>query len=184
MKRMISAAIAAVILLSLADTAFAGGGEKAKFSFKNEPFEFWQCYATGDFFPGPAETFGEDVCVFYQALNKENVTVEANGDVSWILQQKGTATIYAQDDQEILFEGNFKVEEIARDIGGDAECLWVDGEHAWIGICKHLFTGLDFLEYHWKIQGASVYYFDATIRSPGAWCYSSKQGGAIGPGCK
>jgi hypothetical protein len=115
-------------------------------------------------------------------MNASTVRVKGE-DVAWSLVQVGTATVYALDDDEVLYRGPFQVEEVARDIGGDADCLWIDGQHAWAGNCEVLKTKLDFLEYHWKITGASVYTFDASIRGPGNWCYSSTQGGEVGPGC-
>ena len=163
-------------------TASAESGTQV-FRFSDEPFNLTQCYSTTDFFPGPAETFDENVCVQYLALNSETVRVKKNGDVEWSLVQHGTATVYAVDDNEVLYEGTFQVEEVGRDDGGDASCLASDG-HAWLGKCTGFFTNLDFLQYNWKIAGNSVYSFNATIRGAGNWCYSSKQGGSVGPGCK
>jgi len=155
------------------------------YRFADEPFDFWQCYKTSSYFPGPAATFGEDVCVHYLAMNSETVRIKGS-DVEWSLIQHGTATIYAQDDNTVLYQGPFQVEEKGRDYNGDARCLWVDGRHAWLGICDYagFFANLDFAEYHWKIAGNSIYYFQVTISAPGVWCYSSKQGGSWGPGCR
>ncbi|MDH4135828.1 MAG: hypothetical protein OEW09_03795 [Anaerolineae bacterium] len=177
--------LVALALLAIPSAAIAGGpgGNGTQvYRFSNEPFTLTQCYSTTGFFPGPAATFGEDVCVDYVAKNSETVRVKGD-NVSWALIQIGTATVWAQDDSEILYTGPFQVEEIARDIGGDADCLWVDGQRAWIGNCKNLYSGMDFLNYSWKITGASVYYYNLSISAPGMWCFSSKQGGKFGPGC-
>ena len=184
MKKGLVVLIVCMLFICVVTPVFAGGGGHSKYKFKDEYFEFSQCYSTEEIFPGPAETLGEDVCVGYEALNSEVVHIRENGDLNWVLHQSGTATIFAQDDGEVLYHGKFKVEEIARDLGGDAGCTWGDGQHAWAGLCTSFFSNLDFLEYHWKIQGASVYFFDATIRGAGNWCYSSKQSGEVGPGCK
>ena len=182
-KFLIGSVVSAVIFGSLAISAFAAGNGTQVYRFSDEPFDYWQSYFTAGFFPGPAETFGEDVDVHYEALNSETVRLSKDGDVDWALTQHGTATVYAQDDNEVLYSGPFQVEEVARDDGGDAGCLWVDGQHAWAGNCSAFFTNLDFLQYNWKITGNSVYYFNGSIKGAGNWCYSSKQGGEVGPGC-
>lgn len=181
-KLMLFLAVLTLLAMPSAAIADGPGNGTQVYRFSDEPFDFWQSYSTTDFFPGPAETFGEDVQVHYEAMNSETVRIHGS-DVSWSLIQIGTATVYAADDQEILYSGPFQVEETARDIGGDADCLWIDGQHAWIGICQNLYTGMDFLNYNWKITGASIYYFNLSISAPGMWCFSSKQGGEFGPGC-
>lgn len=167
-------------------TASAGSGTQV-FKFKDEPFTWDETHIFGDQFPGAAEKFGEDVHVHYEALNSETVRVKANGDVEWTLIQHGTATITAVDDGALLYEGPFQVEEIARDIGGDAGCLAADG-HAWLGKCSDsglLYTNLDFAQYNWKITGNSVDSFSITIRGAGNYCYGGiHEDGAYGPGCK
>lgn len=182
MKKLISLLAGGFLLLVFVTAVYAGGNGTQVYRFSDEPFDFWQSYSTTDFFPGPAATFGEDVDVHYVALNSETVRVNKWGDVEWTLTQHGTATVYAADDNEVLYEGPFQVEEVARDDGGDAGCSTGDG-HAWAGNCSGFFTDLDFLRYNWKITGNSVYFFTATINGAGNWCYSSPQGGEVGPGC-
>jgi hypothetical protein len=182
--------LVAIVLLALPSAVTAGGptgNGTLVFRFSNEPFVFDQCYSLAAPFPpfggpGPALTFGQDVCVHYVAMNSETVRVDA-GDVSWSLIQHGIATVQAVNGGTVLYRGPFQVEEVARDIGGDANCLAADG-HAWIGNCTALYTKMDRLSYHWKVTGASIYYFDLSISAPGQWCASSKQGGELGPGCK
>lgn len=182
MRRFLGASVLALSLAFATAGVGIAGGKTIVYRFADEPFNLTQCYGTADFFPGPAATFEQDVCVDYVAQNSE--TVRFNGDdVSWSLIQIGTATVTSTADGSELYSGPFEVEEIAKDYGNDAGCVWTDDQHAWIGLCTEFFTNLDFLNYNWKIAGASVYYFNASISAPGEWCYSSKQGGATGPGC-
>jgi hypothetical protein len=184
MKRM-AFVLGVLAVLALPSAAMAEGWDgngTQVYRFSDELREYEGTYHTSGEFPGPAATFGEDVDVHYESMNSSTVRIKGD-DVKWTLTQHGTATVTALDDGEVLYSGPFQVEEVARDIGGDANCLWEDGQHAWAGNCDALKTKLDFLEYHWKITGASVYTFDASIKGQGNWCYSSTQGGEDGPGC-
>jgi hypothetical protein len=178
--------VIALMFLSISvSDAFA---QTTVYRFDNEPFDYWQCYDVNNpYFPGPAAEFGQNVCVHYLAMNSETVRHKTNKDgskdVGWNLIQQGTALIY-DTAHNLLYDGPFQVEEIAQDDNNDAECVWTDGQHAWIGICKQFFSNLDFLIYQWKITGNKVYFFKATIKEPGMWCYSDTRGSSLGPGCK
>lgn len=185
MKRMSQAGMIFVLVLvalGLSGSVVLADNGTQVYRFSNEPFDFWQCYSQSAWFPGPAATFGQDVCVHYVARNSETVRFHGNA-VAWSLIQHGTATVL-DNHGVVLYSGPFQVEEIAKDYDGDADCVWSDGKHAWIGICQNLYGGMDFLNYNWKITGAAVYYFNLSISAPGQWCFSSKQGGVWGPGCK
>ena len=161
------------------------------YRFAGEPFNYSQYYSTSDYFPGPAATFGQDVNVTYVAQNSETVRYEngavpgctsnCSGNVEWSLIQVGTATVYSLSG-DVLYSGPFTVEEHARDLGNNAGCTTSDG-HAWLGHCTSAYSNLDWLNYNWQIAGASVYFFNLSISSPGMYCFSSKQGGSFGPGC-
>ena len=187
-KLLIGGAAGALMLGALAVSAFAANNGTTVYRFSDEPFNYNQCYTTNGFFPGPAATFGQDVCVNYVAQNAETVRVGENSGISWSLTQHGTATVTAStvvNSGQVLYEGPFQVQEIARDPDGDAtSCLTAD-HHAYIGHCSwtDFSTNLDFLRYNWMITGNSIYSFNATINGAGNWCYSSKQGGVFGPGC-
>jgi hypothetical protein len=158
----------------------AQSGGTQVYRFANEPFVHTQCYHLTDPFPGPATTFGQDVCVTYNARNSATVRIHG-ADVDWSLIQIGTATVVATNGT-VLESGQFRVEEQGRDDGGDAGCRTPDN-HAFLGACTAPYTALDFMKYHWKIQGASVYFYDFRVRGPGQYCTTSKQGGSVGTAC-
>jgi len=182
-KVLMGGAATAIMLGASAVSVLAAGNGAQVYRFANEPFVWDETHELGTQFPGAAEKFGEDVAVHYEAMNAETVRVKVNGDVEWTLTQHGTATITALDDEALLYEGPFQVEEIARDNGGDAGCLANDG-HAWLGNCSALWSNLDFAQYNWKITGNSVDTFNITIKGAGNYCYGGiHEDGAYGPGC-
>lgn len=178
MKTKLLAFVLVVIMLLAFQIAVSADNQTIVYQFSDEPFYWEECYETDGWIPGPAAKYGENVCLEYFAMNDEVVRFKPNGDVSWTLTQHGTAYIYAQDDGELLDTGVFSVQEVARDYGGDANCVGSDGQHAWLGKCTALWSNLDFAEYHWKISG--IYFFDITVRGPGEYCY----GDILGTLCK
>jgi hypothetical protein len=138
------------------------------------------------------------VCVDYIGTSQETVRVKVNNDgttdVGWNRQIKGTAVAYSSGGSEvafartmaegitglkvqkpaqaasILFEGNFQVEEVIQDDGGDAGCLREDNS-ADLESC--MWTGnmwnLDYIMYHWKINGNSIYFWKTTMKN-GEFC--------------
>ncbi len=151
------------------------------------PFLYTECYAADDLLhPGPAAHFGEDVCVDYEAVSDELVQFNDNPDgttdVHWALFQHGTATVYVQVDNALLYQGPFRVEEIAQDVGDDADCVWTafkggDDQHTWLGACVDPFNGLDFLKYSLELLGETPFFYEALVSGPGTWCafYSGGQ---------
>ena len=180
-KLLIGGAVGALMLGAVAVSAFAANNGTTVYRFANEPFNYKQCYTTGGFFPGPAATFGQDVCVQYTANNSETVRYQS-GNVEWSLIQIGTATVTSQNTGDVLYQGPFQVQEHARDLGDNAGCTTSD-HHAYLGHCTSAYTNLDWLRYNWSITGNSVYDFTLTISSPGQYCFNSPQGGEFGTDC-
>lgn len=159
----------------------------------DRPHRFKQCYSLSDpYHPGPAAHFGEDVCVEYEAVNCGLAEVKHNDDgtddVDWHIWQAGTAQIYAASDDELLYDGPFSIEEVGRDLGGDADCISSEpsaqgGLRVWTGACANIFDNLDLLLYRWKIEGDQSYLYEATIGHPGTWCSFDREGRKYGPGC-
>lgn len=184
MNKKFFALVLVVVALTISPlTVLASSGTQV-FQFRNEPFVWDECFQVANPFPGPAVKLGEDVCVHYVAMNDSTVRMKANGDVEWTLTQHGTAYIHAQDDGELLDTGVFSVQEIVRDDGGDGNCVGSDGQHAWLGKCDAWWKNVDFAEYHWKINGNSLYYFEITVHGAGNYCYSDKDEDSLGPLCK
>jgi hypothetical protein len=164
----------AVMLLGITFTAVMAGGGTQTWNFNNEPFTWDQDYTLAQGW-GPAFTFGEDVHVHYEALNGDRVKLSADGDLSWVLTQNGTATITALDDDEELHVGNFQVVERGIDLGNDSGCQSSDG-HAWLGNCEGLYSTVEFIEYTWLIDGGSTYYYNLSIDAPGQYCFTIGKG--------
>lgn len=160
---------------------------------EDSPFIYSQCYAADDAsHPGPAAYFGQDVCVTYEALNSGVIQVMNNDDgttdVHWSIFQRGTATIRAQVGDAVLYQGPYRIEEVAQDYGNDADCLWTaakggDDAHAWIGLCADPYDSLELLTYTWELQGDVPFSYQAFVSGPGTWCSIDSQGGQYGPGC-
>jgi hypothetical protein len=82
---------------------------------------------------------------------------------------------------------NFKVEEVGQDDGGDAQCMTSEG-HPWydpsmnprasVDTCLNP-PSLDYLMYHWKINGNSVYFYKINVKD-GSWCQQDTRGIPIG----
>ena len=160
---------------------------------ESAPFNYAVCYAVADTMnPGPAAHYGEDVCVDYVAANGGIVQIVDNADgttdLNWALFQHGTATITAQIDNAILYEGSFQAEEIAQDLGDDAGCLWqsIDGgddQHAWLGNCEAPYGSLDQLTWKLEFHGETPFLYEAFVSGPGNWCAYDSNGQSHGPGC-
>ena len=143
------------------------------------PFRYTECYsATDPMHPGPAAHFGEDVCVDYEATSSEVVQFNPNDlgttDVHWALFQNGTASVHAQVDGVLLYDGPFRMEEIAQDLEDDADCVWTtfkggDDQHTWTGACSEL-GSLDFLTYKLELYGETPFIYEAFVSGPGIWC--------------
>ncbi len=154
----------------------------------DSPFDYTQCYSLGDDFEGPADYFGVNVCVHYEALNTVTTRIRMNKDgtedVGWTLTQNGTATITSNPPNlavDPLYVGPFHVEEVGQDDGNDAGCVGVvtgSGEPvAWLGKCGgNRYTTLDFMRYHWKITGNKVYFYEFRVTDPGQYCFLDDRG--------
>jgi hypothetical protein len=139
------------------------------------------------------------VCVEYIGTSHETVRVKTSKDgttdVGWNRQIHGTAVAYSSGDsamafartmaegitglkaqkpaqaENILFQGNFQVEEVIQDDNNDAACLKGDNS-ADLESC--MWSGgnwwnLDYIMYHWKINGSSIYFWKASMKN-GEYC--------------
>lgn len=129
------------------------------------------------------------MCVDFEAETSEVVQIGANEVgttvVHWALFQHGKATVHSQFDNAILYEGPFWIEEIAEDIGDDADCVWTtfkggDDRHTWTGACTDPFSGLDSLSYTLELNGDASFYYRALVDGPGNWCAFDSTGGQYG----
>lgn len=121
-----------VVLLLIPVVALANGNGTTVTRFADQEFGFFQCVPQDDVFPGVPLRFGVDVCTDYQGTWSQTVTVKAKGDVAWTTSNLGTATFFADNDGPfnetcgtcvLLGVGEYKQDEIGRDLGGDADCL-------------------------------------------------------------
>ena len=176
--------IAVALVLVIAPILISADLGTKIFKFRDDPFVWMDYFYLGDDFSSPAEKYGEDVYINYEALNDSVVRMKSNGDIEWTLTQRGRAFVYAIDDDEFLDEGIFSVQEIVRDNGGDGGCVGDDGQHAWLGNCSNLWDAVDFVDYHWKINGTKTSALDITIHGDGNYCYSDRENVFLGPLCK
>ena len=177
MRKVVLIAIVLILAIAVVPAAADGNGTQVT-KFGPWPWNYFQCVPLGDHFGEIPAYFGEDVCVDYDGLTSETVRVSKNSDVSWTASIHGTATIYADPGGNVLAVGQFKMDEVGRDLDGDANCLqsggWVMAE---ADPCPDSWeTTLDFLEHHWKVEvdGETIFFYNVAIHGAGNWCISSK----------
>jgi hypothetical protein len=196
MKKGLFFLFAALLVVAIPLSALAG---TQVYHFKDVPYSSFICYYASDpYNPGPAAEFG-DCCVQYDGISHETVRVKTNKDGSvdsgWNREISGIAKIYPNSgtfaaaaslktsilgyaaqkpaqDPAMLFQGNFQVEEVVQDDGNDASCLKGDNS-ADLESCFLSQTGnfwnLDYIMYHWKINGNSIYFRKTTMKN-GEFC--------------
>jgi hypothetical protein len=204
MKKGLFFLFAALLVVGLPLSALAG---TEVYHFKDVPYSNFLCYyASDELNPGPAAVFG-DCCVQYDGFSHETVRVKTNKDGSvdtgWNREISGTAKVYPSggtfaaaaslktsilgyaaqkpaQDPAALFEGNFQVEEVVQDDGNDASCIKGD-KSADLESCDKIgnMLNLDYIMYHWKINGNSVYFWKTTLKN-GQVCYEDTHASAGG----
>lgn len=189
MSAKTSSVLQSLLLIGLTGLSIHGSPAEADeaYDFVEEGFTYTRCHAVSDPLPGPAAAFGQDVCVDYEVMVSEAVSIisrtDGTADADWQASQRGAATIRAQGDDAVLATGFIQSEEVAEDLGNDASCLSSgDGTtHASVATC--ILGRLDRFMYFWEFSGDALYSLEATGSAEGDWCALDSRGQEFGPGC-
>jgi hypothetical protein len=166
-------------------------------------------YASNENNPGPAAEFGDCCVEYVGTSHETvRVKTNKDGsiDTGWNREISGTAKVYPSggtfaaaasmktsilgfaaqkptQDPAVLFQGNFQVEEVVQDDGNNANCIKGD-KSADLESClmqgeADTYLALDYIMYHWKINGNSIYFWKTTLKN-GQVCWEDTRATAGG----